>query len=72
MGGLDADRYIFWVYFIISPKQSSREYDICKPSHFLLDQCDYKKKSLLSCPVLALNLIFIHPCVALSIALITI
>ena len=22
--------------------------ELCKPSHFLVDQCDYKKKSLLS------------------------
>ena len=35
-----------------------------KPSHFLLDQCDNKKKpSQLS--VLVLNLNFIHPCLAL-------
>ena len=23
--------------------------ELCKPSHFLVDQCDYKKKSFLSC-----------------------
>ena len=53
---------LFWIFQIHPPLPGGviKTYfpPFLKPSHFLLDQCDYEKKSLLSCQFFQ----FIHPC----------